>query len=312
MSITLVTCIYNSDYISGEPCIDPKDDPANGPMRWQRFYRSLANISNTQVPVVIYTNPGNLDYLENFCSKNFAHSKYKIVVFDITVFHFFERTEKLKEHNLAINKKENRYAQLVLSKMFMMEHAMANNFFNTERYFWIDAGLSFQSLFPDRWCPDRSGGRTSEYFKYTCFNPGLITKLERFSDEKLFVIVNNSGHGLYLTNEGIYDPPERVVDANKYYTIGGLWGGKKEQLQKMVDLYKVKLFKAIAAWEERKETTHRSLFFEEPIFSAIVCSNPEDFYIERFDTWYQENDHSQVKNILPGMRSFYKIITGEP
>ncbi len=303
MSITFVTCVYNSDYISGEPCADP----AHGNMRWQRFYKSLANISKTLVPIVIYTNPGNKDYLYNFCISNFAHKDFTIIELDLQNLDYFERTEKLKEHNLQINKKTDRYAQLVLSKMYMIEHALDNNFYNTQKYFWIDAGLSFQSLFPDRW----RDGVVGEYFKYTCFNPSLITKLDNFTKEKLFVIVYNTGYGMYLLNEGLYEPADRIKEANKHYTVGGLWGGNKEQLYKMMVIYKLMLFKVLDVWEKEKTTTHRRLFFEEPIFSAIVCNNPENFYIEQFDTWYQENDSSQIKNILPGMRNFYKIITGE-
>ena len=309
MSIAFVTCIYNSEYITGFA----STDPANGEMRWQRFYKSLSNISRTLIPIIIFTNRGNSEYLNNYCSKTFAHKNFQIIEKDLSEFEYYEPLNSLlsktsTESNPIDINRNNRYAQLMHGKMYMVKHAIENNIFNVDKYIWIDAGLSFQSLFPDRF----REGPVGEYFKYSCFNPELIKRLDEYSKEKIFVVVYSQGQGTYLLNDNLYNPPERIQDANKWYTIGGLWGGKKEQLMQMFDSYKNALFTVISSWEQKNTGQYTKLFVDEPIFSAIVCNKPENFHVEKFDTWYQEDDTSQVKNILPGMRNFYKVITGEP
>lgn len=301
MSTVLVTCIYNKDYIHNESIGEPMPE-----MRWQRFYNSLIYVARTNVPIVIYTNKENVAFLQDFCEKNLPHKNFMVVEFDITQLDIYVRAEKIKQQNLELNPLVNRYPQLVLSKFSMVNHAMVNNLFNGERYFWIDAGLSYVSLMPKRY---KTGG-DYDWFGYSCFSPEFIKRLESYTTEKLFAVVFNAGQGSpYLSFCGIYNPEVHHEMAD-WYVIGGLWGGKKEKMLQNYNTYCEYFNKVADYWETNNTASHTRLFLEEPIFSAMVCNNKQDYEVQRFDTWYTEDDWPSMPGIRTG-RSFYKVITGE-
>jgi hypothetical protein len=300
MTTVLVTCIYNKSYVYNDT-----DPDIFREVRYQRFYYSLISISNTFVPIIIFTNKSNIEFVKEFCNKNLKHKQFKVVEFDITTLPCFCDLEQLKLQNSELNKPDDRYAQLVLSKPYMMHYAVKQNLFNGDNYFWIDAGLSYVSLFPKRY----KTGELYDWFGYSCFDIPFITRITNYAKEKPLVIVNNSGMGTpYLYNEGIYND---VTNSTTYYTIGGLWGGYKDDVIIMCALYFVYLDRVIKSWRQNKTASVKKLFYEEPILSAMVCNEPEKYSIQRFDTWYHEDDWTQVHNIKPGDKNFYKIITGE-
>lgn len=302
MSVALVTCIYNKDYITGD--LDPN---VLKETRWQRFYLSLISLSRTKVPLVIYTSPNNVQYLTNFCESNLVHKQFKVVGLDLNELDYYQDIEQLKSLNHEINNVDNHYAQLVLSKPYLIYHAIKQQYFDAEKYFWIDAGLSFVSLFPKRY---KTGG-DYDWFGYNCFNEQFVQRLDNLTNIKPLFVVYNLGQGSpYLHNEGIYKH-DSLSASSSYYVIGGLWGGYSNAMISFYNTYRSTLRKVIQYWSRHAKSTTSRIFWEEPIFSAVVCNSPQHYTIERFDTWYHEDDWTQVKNIKPGDRNFYKVITGE-
>jgi hypothetical protein len=302
MVSVLVTCIYDKEYITGES--DGGDKFTD--MRWNRFYHSLASISHCMAPVVIYTSRDNVDYLHNFCNEKLAHKNFKVIGFELATLDFYSQIEELKHKNLEARPLANHYAQLVLSKPYLMMHAVGNGYFNGDKYFWVDAGLSFVSLMPNRY----KTGSLYDWFGYNCFNPDFVKRLESYNEQKMFVTVLSNGRGSpYMVDEGIYKSLENI---ESWYVIGGLWGGTPTQLLEFYENYTAMLTKVIQFWKTNDKHDARAIFYEEPIFSAIVYNNPEKYSIQYFGTWYHEDDWSQVDNYVPTERSFYKVITGEP
>jgi len=304
MNTVLVTCVYSKAY-AREDITQPGDNGIDE-VRYQRFHFSLISISNTQVPIVIFTNKNYVEFLQTFCNDNLKHKNFKIIGLNLEDLPYYSQIDDLKRYNLELNPLGNRYCQIVLSKPYLIKYAIDNNLFNGDKYFWIDAGLSYVSLIPNRY---RSGGER-DWYSYNCFDQSFIQRIENYSQNKMFVIIFNPGKGNpYLHEEGIYKP--RNEDYGNWYMIGGLWGGNKFDMLPFYELYIDHLATVINFWKNNKKSEQVRIFYEESIFSAIIYNNPENYFAQRFDTWYHENDWSQVHNIKPGDRNFYKIITGE-
>jgi hypothetical protein len=305
MNNILVTCVYSKKYGRADEVKSDKDDGLNE-IRYQRFHYSLISISNTHIPIIIFTNVDYVGFLQNFCDENLKHKDFKIIGLNLEDLPFYNQIDELKSYNTELNPIGNRYSQIMSAKPYLMKYAIDNNIFQGDKYFWIDAGLSYVSLIPDR---HKSGGPT-DWFAYSCFDKNFVQRLDQYSQDKMFIILFNPGMGNpYLIQEGIYQFNENPY--NNYYMIGGLWGGNKSDVLKFQQLYDEYLNKVINYWKINKKSSHTRMFVDESIFSVIAYNHPENFSPQRFDTWYHEDDITQIHNIKPGDRSFYKIITGE-
>lgn len=301
MPAALVTCIYNKDYITGEAESDPQVE-----MKWRRFYESLVSESRTNVPLVIYTNPSNEQYLKKFCSAKLYHNNFEVIPLDITQLSHYKAIEELKLQDDSINPIENRYAQLVNSKFTFIRHAINHSKFKADQWFWIDAGLSYVSLIPKRY---KSTDILYDWCGYTCFTPDFINRISQKAKDKVLVVIFDKGIGAFLNDEEIYQE-DRIHDKTKWVVIGGLWGGPVDEVLKLCDAFDAAITKVVSYWKTKHRASYIRLFYEEPVMSAIVCNNPDNFVTEHFSSWYHEEDMVTMGDPLSA-KSFYKVITGE-
>ena len=113
---------------------------------------------------------------------------------------------------------------MCLSKPFFLKNAIESNFFDSENYYWIDAGLFHHGIFPETHGGIEKFTRVNNknYWpvleKSVC-NPTMIERLES---------KNKSGY-IFIGQDGYSVPTpwyHNFCDINKMtHIVGGLFGG---------------------------------------------------------------------------------------
>jgi hypothetical protein len=143
------------------------------------------------------------------------------------------------------------YNPIVMSKMFLLNNASIYNPFDTEYFYWIDAGIT-NTVHPG-------------YFSYD----KVFNKLSTYSDAvDTFTFIsypytdNNEIHGFPRSEMNKYCNTKKV----DYVCRGGFFGGKKEHINKLNALYYGLL----------QTTLDKGLMgTEESIFTILTYRHPE-------------------------------------
>ena len=205
MSFTFVTALYN---------ISREQYDNRSYKQYQEWFKKTLTIP---VPMVIYTEICNENIIQE-TRKNLPtkviYTKYEETPF----FHTIKNVEHIIKNTNFKNKiqhpngLENRcydYIPIVNSKFVWMSESIENNYFDTEMFYWIDAGLSRFLKF------DISDG---------IFNRQLIEKIN--IENKFFFQIGKKIEFDLLMNNNI--SLNDAVGKNINFMMAGFWGGNKD------------------------------------------------------------------------------------
>ena len=209
MSFAFVTALYN---------ISREDHDQRSYQQYQSWFERTLSIP---VPMVIYTETCNEEIVNRSRSKfseitNVIYTDLQNVPFyytSKTVEHIIKNTP-FKDRILHPNGLENRcfeYIPIIHSKFVWMKDAIERNYFNTDMFFWIDAGLSRFLNF------DITDGE---------FNTNLISAIH--NENKLYIQLGKDEEFFKVMNGEVTFSD--MVGKNVNYIMAGFWGGNSHLL----------------------------------------------------------------------------------
>ena len=279
--------------------------------RWDRYVYSFKNLVNsTQANFVVFTSPDEVDPLTEFIIAQ-KMDRHRIFIVSRNVSHtrWHDAFEKLKTdypHG-------QRSMDLVHSKVgWLYEAATINPFGAAGPIFWIDAGLSFSGLFPDRFRRRPFESYPPSFERYTdldVFTPEWAEKLGKGLDGKLLAVgISVKNHLWAQPLDLSFYTVEGARQHRQYHVIGGLFGSAEgEQIKWLHESY-TKLLDDVVSVYQKRETYLTTLPVEELLLTTLTANHPERFDLRLFDTWYHE-DHGDSFNPLKNGKPFYKLFT---
>jgi hypothetical protein len=257
-------------------------------------YSLLSLLKMTDADFVCYTSEREINQLEEFFYNEYEISKTQLsfIVYDL------DETKKTdliyKYKNLDDVLKSDRCIDIQYCKFEWLSDNLDNNY---DYYFWLDAGLSHSGLVPVKYLSNQ-GYRG--YFESTLFNNTFLKNLITFTNDKIFLIGKENSRNYW---SGTVNPKHFKNHNSSYHIIGGLFGGKLEQVKEYTNLFDENL-NVITEHDGR-------LYHEEDIMTVVWRNNEEKFNAQFFDTWWHENERIpglDIQEHLSINKSFYKII----
>lgn len=281
--LTLVTCIYDDLYGTE---FGGRAHPT------RKYYFGLESAFKMECPTVIYTWHKDVEKVSNYFKLFLGDEKYSKLV-RVEGYDLYE-TKVREMIKVALTKNSwvsgDRSYDVMIGKFFMLERAIESNFFNSENFFWMDAGLSSSSLFPDKYLDLNSGERRWSWC--SLFTPKITERLVELSSDKLLLFKINA-IGYWFNSEHLSDGD------GKWYIIGGIFGGHKEKMKILCS----ESVESFIDFNINKNT----FYTEEQILTILYSHNKENYKIVEFDTWYHENAGDWVQEFIIGKKNFYKI-----
>ena len=148
MKDTIVTTIYHYSY----------ESRMGGRNYTFEFYEApFKNLLNLNMNIVIFTHESEMNKIISFFERN-NFVDYKIIDYDLNQYFLSDLIYSLKENKKIIDQNglikgnphyiNDRNTHLCLSKMDFLNIAISNQYFNSDNYYWIDAGLFHNGLIP--------------------------------------------------------------------------------------------------------------------------------------------------------------------
>jgi hypothetical protein len=286
---TIVTAVYNNLYGTNY----------GGRQRDIHYFNSLKTIMRmSDAKFIIYTN--DHEKLDTYLKNNLddKNVNYVLILESLDAVPNKIRIDQLK--NLEEVQKSFRCFELQYFKIFWLLQNLQES--NNEYIYWIDAGLSYSGLIPDKYLNIDGHTYYDKYFNSKLFNNQFLHNLIQFTEDKFFAI--SKDNDLFFYDHTI---PENFYNqyCNKRHIIGGLFGGKSSVVKKIGDQFVSLLDRLL------KECN--ILYSEEQVLSAIYYNNIEMFKPKLFDLWWHEDN---IKNLYDGKeqeilsknKSFYKVL----
>lgn len=295
MKNTLVTAIYYS----------PPNTRMGGRGYSFEFYEApFRNILNLDCNIVIYSHESEKNKIINFMN-NYEFTDYIIIDYDLNNFLYSDKIYELKEIKGLIDQnglknndnyiENDRNHHLCLSKLNFLNMAIENKFFNSEKYFWIDAGLFHHGIIPETF-----GGiekftiiNENNYFpkkeNSICNNKLIDLLLKKNKSDYILIGLENYPSSYWWFS--ICDIPK------KSHIIGGLFGGSINFVNEFTTKFNTLLHGILEL---------NNLTLEEEIFSLI--NTIENYNYLSFNTWYHDiPTDPNYFGLDSTAKSFYKI-----
>ncbi len=268
------------------------------------FDSSLRNIANLGFPLIIYTDPKDVDNITSYISR--YCKQYKVIPWELERFEFhsvFSEYKKSIFNTITLN---DRNETLCYSKAYWVKDAIEKNYFNSDCYFWIDSGLTHHGIIPER-----VGGvelmqniPASQYHPLNSNNifcPKLGNNIEAtVQNNKLFFCSLPFQGCSSLIHRGVSTLYDKEFPSISEHLVGGIFGGKQD-----VFLEFFKHYRHILSYFIEKHIH----VLEEPIFSCMNVSHPEFFDLHKFYTWHFYAPRERCSYLAEEGDSFYKIFT---
>lgn len=210
MSFTFVTALYE---------IKREEHDKRSFSQYQTWFENTIKIP---VPMVIYTEEKNRTIIERVRQ----NLPTKVIYTELNEVPFYYTTPIVKtiiedtefkfkiKHPNGLENKCYEYIPIINSKFKWLTDAIENNYFNTEMFFWIDAGLSRFMNFD---------------ISLKKFNYSLISELH--ASNKIYFQI---GKEQELTH--LFKTPNNIknyIGTNTNFIMAGFWGGNKDLLQEI-------------------------------------------------------------------------------
>lgn len=256
MSFSFVTALYNINR--------DKYDNRNYKQYQEWFTRTLS----VPVPIVIYTEEENRTIIENI-RKNLPT---KVIYTKIEDIPFYNTRDNVKDiitnsdfkykikHPNGLENRCYDYIPIVNSKFVWMKDAIKENYFNTDMYFWIDAGISRFMKF-----------NMSEHQ----FNTDLITELNK--NNKIYIQIGKEKELFELIQDKL--TLDECIGQNINFMMAGFWGGNANLVKEICELGEIMY---INEYINKKRVDN-----EQVIFGCIIKKYINQIYLVR-NPPYQE------------------------
>lgn len=257
---------------------------------------SIMNIDNAEF--IIYTN--DKQKVDTFYQNYYPDklSRFSSIEYDLYNTEYAEKINTIKDFEST--KQSVRCIELQYSKLSWINI----NSYSCDYIYWIDAGLCYSGLIPDKYLNIQIGKYYDNYYGSNIFTSKFLNNLVSNTQEKVFVCAKDNVNyywdtGLpckYYTNKCNYD----------HHIIGGLFGGNTSVMKDICNKFNI-LANSLLIHE-------KNLYSEEQILSCLFANNYDLFRYRTFDIWWHENN---IQSILPKKdgiellkkaKSFYKII----
>lgn len=295
MKNTLVTAIYYSS---------PNTRMGGRGYSFEFYEAPFRNILNLGCYIVIYSQESEKDKIINFMDK-YEFTEYIIIDYDLNNFLYSDKIYELKEHEGLIDQNglkndkdyiaNDRNHHLCLSKLKFLNMTIENKYFNSEKYFWIDAGLFHHGIIPETF-----GG--IEKFTKVNENNYLPKKENSVCNYKLIDLLLTKNNMDYILM-GLEEYPASlwwfdICDKpKKTHIIGGLFGGSVDFLNEFTTKFNTLIYEIFEL---------NKLTLEEEIFS-IINTNKNYNYLS-FKTWYHDiPTDPNYFGLESTAKSFYKL-----
>ena len=245
---------------------------------FEYYENPFKNLLSLDANIVVFSHPSEINKISTFFEKN-NFSNYKIVDYDLNNYTYSDQIYRMKEQKGIIDKDglisgnsfilNDRNHHLCLSKIDFLNMAIESNYFNSDNYYWVDAGLFHNGLIPN------SFGGMERFIKpndetFWPINKNNICKPELI--DKLMQKNGNTGL-VFLGLKWSYGVPQwwnNITEINKpVHIVGGFFGGKKDELLKICSIFKTLTKQVI----ELNDIT-----LEEDLLTIIVLKN--NYFIE--------------------------------
>jgi hypothetical protein len=280
---TLVTAVYD---------LDP-DDALGGRGHGIEYYlASLRSLAKMQAPFAVYTWPRSVDEIRRFASDQGL--TWNVVGFDLARAPRFETIQEMRlRKGYPSRRWRDRCHVLCLSKVHWLAEQARLNPFGSERFYWIDAGLSYPGLFPTRYVD------TPEGFDCALFGPDTLRALDA-RPAMLLLGMRDALKGSGMLHTIPVQAMERLAGEERgpmrTHVVGGLFGGSRAATQDLAREYDEVLAALLAA---------DHLGTEENVLSVLYHRRPERYSLESFTTWY--HDDSGIQRPADDSDSFFRI-----
>ena len=269
MRTAIVTCYYTNLYGTKFGGREGRE------YHYQRSFESLLKM--TDADFYVFCDPTSVNVIEDLARKH-PENNVKVIPYDLTEFYMPELFEKYKDYEYALTStrcQELQYTKSLWMKMIADEYAY-------DYYFWFDIGISYSGLIPNKHLIGHSDDKP-EYYNSDLMNNNMLAGMIHFTGEKFFIINIANAEDFFYNNyiEGI----DYGTDDKSYHTIGGIFGGKKENVLWFHDQFEKTATEVITI----KEQTYD----EEMIFNVIFKRNEDRFASMEFDLWlHDDNEQS--------------------
>lgn len=286
MKINIVSAIYNDLYGTSLGGRQGRID------HYMYSLKSIMKISDATFHV--YTNdPDRISLFFNDC----GYSNFFIYTDDLYNTIYKEKINRIK--NIEDVKKSERCIELQYSKLEWIN----NHLKDSDYTYWIDAGLCYSGLIPDKYLKINTGYYYDRYYSSNIFSNKFMHNLIKESDRILVCAKENVRNFWENTIPYKY---YKEYDAS-YHVIGGLFGGKSDMMKELIEKFR-NLVTIILDNENH-------LYSEEHILSCLFVNNRNIFNPQFFDIWWHEDNaklpmgsDEKVKLLLDNNKSFYKIL----
>ena len=289
MKIKIISAIYFDLYGT---------DLGGRPGRNDHYLYSMNSIMNiSDAYFTIYTNDKNK--LDNFYTTYYPDklNRFTSVEYDLRNTQYKDRINKIK--NIETTKQSDRCIELQYSKLDWLN---INNY-DCDYIYWIDAGLCYSGLLPNKYLKVGKSYNDS-YYGSDLFSNLWLYNLITYTKDRVFICAKEN-----LKNYWDSSLPYKyfITEINSdYHIIGGLFGGCADRVNILYD----KFLKLISSLLENENY----LYSEEQILSCLFVNYPQLFISEIFDTWWHEDnikghlDSDSAKIFIQNNKSFYKIL----
>lgn len=256
-------------------------------------YSLLSLLDMTDADFLCYTSDREIDDLKDFfyIKHNISEDKLKFKIFHLSDTKFKDIINQYKDVDKT--KKSDRCVEIQFSKF----HWWWNEDKSYDYYYWIDAGLSHCGLIPNKYLI--SDDLYGKYYISNIFNNSFLKNLIEFSKDKFFIISKENDLNYWSTtvDRKWYNEYDRSI-----HVIGGLFGGKKELWDNVVNIFEGYLHDII--------TEDQSIPHEEQIMS-LMRVNHKDLFVEKyFETWNHPDAPliGHTPEFYEKTKSFYKVL----
>lgn len=287
MKVKFVTAIYSD--LNGT-------EFGGRPSRWGHYRWSLLSLLQmTESVFVCYTSRSEYQSLCDFfyAENDINTSKLIIKIFELVENDYKNLIKKYKDVESA--KRSDRCIEIQYMKFAWIKNEIDDN----DYYFWIDAGLSHCGLLPNKYL-SLTGPNNKGYYDSKIFNNKFLNNLIQKTTDK-FTIIGKENQRNYWS--GTVNRTHFKNYNNSIHIIGGLFGGKKEIILNIIQLFEKYLFQVTES--------DGKLYHEEDIMTLIYRNHEDLCHRYHFDTWWHEDERISGLDInehLKINKSFYKIL----
>jgi hypothetical protein len=279
--LTITTCLYYDLF-------GTEFGGRHGP-RYKYFY-GLLSMLKMDCPVILYCWEKDIQEIKDFINtetNGTRNSQIHFEAFDLYQSPLYETIKSIKD--IEAQKKSDRSFDVSINKMVMLKRTIESNLFNSKYFYFIDAGLSSSSLFPNKYLTNQTDP-VRRYYECSLFTPEVSKNLIKLAKEDKMVLWKISQWTNYIDQS-------HCAKHNGDSIIAGIFGSTADTVNRYVDDV-IERFTFIVQ-------TYKTLYLEEPIMTILYQENPEKYKTVNFDVWYHENSGDVFQSMIVGKKSFF-------